>query len=87
MPGEVLEIHTPDPQKLLIELSEIFNNDSSTTSKAELYGSMIHKITPQSDKTIKQINRMAKSANIKINSMTVVEPSLEDVFIASMQVN
>jgi ABC-2 type transport system ATP-binding protein len=87
MPGDVLEIHTPEPQKLLDELSEFVKNDSTTATKAELYGSMIHIITPQSDKSIQNIKKIAKSANIKINSMTVVEPSLEDVFIASMQEN
>lgn len=87
MSGEVLEIHTPNPQKLLKMLNEEIKPDNSTELKAELYGSMIHIITPQSKKTIKDIKKTAKSANIKINSMTVVEPTLEDVFIANMQDN
>lgn len=85
MPGEVLEIHTPNPQKLLKILNQENKVDSALEIKAELYGSMIHVVTDQSKKTIQKLKKIAKSSNLTIDSMTVVEPSLEDVFIASMQ--
>jgi ABC-2 type transport system ATP-binding protein len=87
MPGEVLEIHTANPQELLMVINENKDTKISPGIKAELYGTMIHIITPHSKRTIQEISNTAKSVNIKINSMTVVEPSLEDVFIANMEVN
>ena len=85
MPGEVIEIHTSNPQKLLKIINQENITDSALEFKAELYGSMIHVITSQSKKTIQKLKKAAKSSNITIDTMTVVEPSLEDVFIASMQ--
>jgi ABC-2 type transport system ATP-binding protein len=85
MSGEVLEIHTLDPQKLLKIINQENKTNSALEIKAELYGSLIHVITPQPKKTIQKIKKYAKSSDITIETMTVVEPSLEDVFIASMQ--
>ena len=87
MPGEVLEINTPDPQRLLTILNQAKDTEKIPEVKAELYGSMIHVITPQSKKTIREIKKTAKTSGILIDSINVVEPTLEDVFIASMQDN
>lgn len=56
-------------------------------SEAELYGSLIHVFTPQTKKTVREINTTAKDAGIKIESIAVVDPTLEDVFIACMREN
>ena len=85
MPGEVLEILTPDPEKLIRVLNQKLATDNALEIKAELYGSMIHVITTQSKKAIQKIKKISKSSGITIDSITAVEPSLEDVFIASMQ--
>ncbi len=85
MPGEVLEIHTPHPQRLLNILNLPKDSEKIPEFKAELYGSMIHIITPQANKTIQEIKKTAKASDILIDSIAVVEPTLEDVFIACMQ--
>jgi TusA-related sulfurtransferase len=85
MPGDVLEIHTPDPQRLINILNLPKETEKIPAVKAELYGSLIHVITPQAKKTIREIKKTANASDILIDSIVVVEPTLEDVFIACMQ--
>jgi ABC-2 type transport system ATP-binding protein len=83
--NDVLEIQTSNPQRLLKTINEGIKTKETTQPRAELYGSVIHIITPNSENTKQEIENTAKSIDIEIDSMTVVEPTLEDVFIASMQ--
>ncbi|MGB2963382.1 MAG: ABC transporter ATP-binding protein [Anaerolineales bacterium] len=87
MQEEVLEINTPQPEKLLSILQLKKASEKILISEAELYGSLIHVFTPQTKKTVREINTTAKDAGIKIESIAVVDPTLEDVFIACMREN
>jgi ABC-2 type transport system ATP-binding protein len=87
MPGEVLEITTPNPQVLLPIIDQLIESEGAPDIKAELYGSMIHVITTQPDKTTRQVKKAAKASDVLINSINTVEPSLEDVFISCMKGN
>lgn len=87
MPGIVLEIDTPQPEELIKLISKAKNNGDHSELNAELYGPLIHLITSQPKQHIRLIKSIAQNAGIKINKMTEIEPTLEDVFIACMRDN
>ena len=81
MPGKVLEVNSPLPLKLITAIKKEDNPEIT----AELYGSMIHIVTPKPRKTTRELKEFSKAKKIAIDSITQVEPSLEDVFITCMQ--
>jgi ABC-2 type transport system ATP-binding protein len=81
MPGKVLEVNSPRPLKLITAIKKEENPEMS----AELYGAMIHVITPKPRKTTRTLKELSKTKKITIDSITQVEPTLEDVFITCMQ--
>jgi len=85
MIGEVLEIDTTQPEDLIKIIYEARNNGDARSLNAELYGSLIHINTTQPKQHSKYLHSLAKSEGIQINSISEIEPSLEDVFIACMR--
>ena len=81
MPGKVLEVHCPLPEKLI----NAIHREENLEIAAELYGSMIHVITPKPRKTTRELKDLSKAKKITIDSISQVEPTLEDVFITCMQ--
>jgi ABC-2 type transport system ATP-binding protein len=81
MAGKVLEIDSPLPLKLISAIKK----EGIPEIAAELYGSMIHVITPKPRITTRELKELSKTKKIKINSISQIEPSLEDVFISCMQ--
>lgn len=87
LPGDVLEISTNLPEKLVTILQDTNSKEERSGLEAELYGSLIHVITNNPRQHTRMIKRAARKAGIIIESITIVEPTLEDVFIASMREN
>jgi ABC-2 type transport system ATP-binding protein len=87
MTGQVLEIDTDQPEELIKSIYLRQQSSGRNRISAELYGSLIHIITKQPKQDIKYLKELAKETRIKIDSITEIEPSLEDVFIASMRNN
>ncbi len=85
MIGEVLEIDTAQPEKLIKLIYEARENGDNQSLNAELYGSLIHINTSQPKHHSKYLHSLAKSEGIQLNSILEIEPSLEDVFIACMR--
>lgn len=85
MPGEVLEINTTKPEQLISALHRANELGNISFVEAELYGSLIHVFAPVTKKITKDIKKISKTTGIKIDSINIVEPTLEDVFIACMQ--
>jgi ABC-2 type transport system ATP-binding protein len=81
MPGKVLEINSPTPLKLITNIKKEDNPEIS----AELYGNMIHVVTPKPRKTTRELKELSKAKKITIDSISQIEPTLEDVFITCMQ--
>lgn len=81
MPGKVLEVNSPHPLKLITAIKK----EDDPEMAAELYGAMIHVVTPKPRKTAKTLKELSKAKKITIESITQVEPTLEDVFITCMQ--
>jgi len=85
MIGAVLEIDTIQPEDLIKIIYEARDNGDARSLNAELYGSLIHINTTQPKQHSKYLHSLAKSVGIQINSISEIEPSLEDVFIAYMR--
>jgi ABC-2 type transport system ATP-binding protein len=85
MPGQVLEIDTDQAGKVIKILREASQNKILSYLDLELYGSLVHLIAPQVQSLSRDIKKLLTADKITINSMSVVEPTLEDVFIACMR--
>ena len=53
--------------------------------EVELYGALVHVVAPNVRKQERAIKHELESAGIRPGSMSVIEPSLEDVFISAMK--
>jgi ABC-2 type transport system ATP-binding protein len=84
MRGEVLEIAPSDAASAVKVLRAALGN-GLTVETVELYGSLVHVVAPGMAALRKQIARILRDAGIEPGPMTVIEPSLEDVFIACMK--
>ncbi len=85
MSETVLEIESSDPERLLERISNQVGSGLLSELEAELYGSLIHVITPQPQAHTQILRAIAREAGVKIHKLIEIEPSLEDVFIACMQ--
>jgi len=85
MRGEVLEIEPSNPIKAVKVLREVQSSRQLPLEDVELYGSLVHVIAPDMKKHQQVIADKLKQADINPGRMSIIEPSLEDVFIASMR--
>jgi len=85
MRGEVLEMEPSDPIKAVKVLREVQTSRQLPIEEVELYGSLVHVIAPEMEKNKKAIANELLQADINPGQMSIIAPSLEDVFIASMQ--
>lgn len=85
MPGEVLEIAPSDAVQAVKALRAAQAAGELDVSEVELYGSLVHVVAPEIHARQATIQAVLQAAGVKPGSMTRIEPSLEDVFIACMQ--
>ncbi len=85
MAGKVLEIETSDPLRIIKILRKANQRGKISCAEIELYGDLVHLIAPDLKKQKSTIRKIIKKSNVRLSSMTIIEPSLEDVFIACMQ--
>jgi ABC-2 type transport system ATP-binding protein len=83
--GKILEIEASPVHQALHTLQEAQRSGKIQVSEIELYGTLIHIVNGTQEK--RTIRRLLRKANLELHSLTAIEPSLEDVFIASMQNN
>ena len=84
MRGEVLEIATSDAIETVRLLREASEANQLPIAEVELYGSLVHVVAPEMASVQNRIAEFLREADIEPQSMAVIEPSLEDAFIASM---
>lgn len=84
MKGEVLEIEPSDAAQAVKTLISALESGDLDPLDVQLYGSLVHVIGRNVRKQKSKIRQVLSSAQIRIHSMTINEPSLEDVFIACM---
>jgi len=84
MQGQVLEISADDPTRAIALLREARDQGRLPLGEISLYGVLLHVVAPEVEKHKRAIQEELTRAEIRSGSMNVVEPSLEDVFIACM---
>jgi ABC-2 type transport system ATP-binding protein len=85
MKGQVLEISSPNAVKTVQVLRSIQAAGIIPIEEVELYGSIVHLIAENVDLHLVSISNQLLEANIVPDSISIIEPSLEDVFISCMR--
>jgi len=85
MPGQVLEITPSDPDRAVEILRSAKRSGRLHIDDVELFGTSVHIIAPDLEAYQPQINSELHQADIDPGPMALIEPTLEDVFIASMR--
>jgi ABC-2 type transport system ATP-binding protein len=80
MRGQVLEIDCDDPALAIPALRE-----TGVFEEVALYGALIHAVAPDVRVLIPQIEDVLRGAGVYVDTMDVIAPSLEDVFISSVR--
>jgi ABC-2 type transport system ATP-binding protein len=81
MRGQVLEISASDAAQTV----KVLRAAQIPLEEVELYGSLVHVVAPDVKKHQRAIERELRSARIRVYQLSIIEPSLEDVFISSMK--
>ncbi|MBN1452829.1 MAG: ABC transporter ATP-binding protein [Anaerolineales bacterium] len=85
MRGQVLEIAPSDAVKAVKVLRAAQEAGVLPIEEVELYGSLVHVVAPDMKKHQISIENEMDKAGIHIGQMSIIEPSLEDVFISAMK--
>jgi ABC-2 type transport system ATP-binding protein len=85
MRGQVLEIAPSDPVAAIKVLRSAQEAGRLQISEIELYGSLIHLVAPDVQACEQDIAAELHRKGIDPGQMSIIEPSLEDVFIACMK--
>jgi ABC-2 type transport system ATP-binding protein len=85
MQGQVLEIAPSDAVQAVKLLRAAREAGELPVEELELYGALVHLVAPHIEQYKGDIRSILRQGGIDSGSMSVVEPSLEDVFIASMK--
>jgi ABC-2 type transport system ATP-binding protein len=83
--GQVLEFSPSDAVKAVQVLRERQRSGALPLRQVELFGSVVRLVAPDAQAQRPAIRKALKSAGLKSGEMALIEPSLEDVFIASMR--
>ena len=85
MPGQVLEIEPGDTPQAVKVLRAASESGSLPLDDVAMYGDLVHVISPDVAQKQAAIAETLRQAGVEPGEMTVIEPSLEDVFIACMR--
>ena len=85
MCGQVLELEPSDAPQAVKVLRAAQANQTLPIEEVELYGALVHIIAPNIKKIKHTIENELNQAGIQPGPMSVIEPSLEDVFISAMK--
>jgi ABC-2 type transport system ATP-binding protein len=85
MRGQVLEIDPSDAVQAVRRLRQVQENGEIEITSVELYGVLVHVVGPDLSRQQRAISALLRQEGVECREMTMIEPSLEDVFIACMQ--
>jgi len=85
MRGQVLELEPSDAVGAVQTLRAAQAAGQLGIDEVELYGSLVHVVGAEMEKRRSEITETLKRSGIQPGRMAIIEPSLEDVFIACMK--
>jgi ABC-2 type transport system ATP-binding protein len=85
MRGQVLEISPSDAVAAVEVLRAARDAGQLPIDEVELYGSLVHAVAPDMQRRQIEIAAVLRDSGISPGQMSIIEPSLEDVFIACMK--
>ena len=83
--GEVLELAPSDAVQAVRILREAREQGRLKLEEIEIFGSLVHLIGPNMRERQKEINNVLRDSGVDPGSADIIQPSLEDVFIAAMR--
>lgn len=84
LPEHMLEISTSDPTRAMEALREAQAKGRITVESIDMYGALIHVMHMDARRQQAEIRSVLEAADVEIEDVQVIEPSLEDVFIRAM---
>jgi ABC-2 type transport system ATP-binding protein len=85
MHGDVLELEPSDATQAVKVLRTAQANQTLLIDEVELYGSLVHIVAPDIKRHQHAIERELHQAGIRTSHISIIEPSLEDIFISAMK--
>jgi ABC-2 type transport system ATP-binding protein len=85
MHGEVLELEPSDAPQAVKVLRAAQASRTLPLEEVELYGALVHVVAPDVKIHQSDIEHELQRAGIQAGQMSIIEPSLEDVFISAMK--
>jgi ABC-2 type transport system ATP-binding protein len=85
MRGQVLEIAPVDTAKAVKVLRAARDSGRLPLEEVAMYGALVHVVAPELEQYQQAIAAELRQANVEPGDMAIIEPSLEDVFIACMR--
>ena len=85
MRGQVLEIAPADTPKAVQVLRAAAESGKLPLAEVAMYGALVHVVAPDMERHREAIAAELRRADVEPGAMAIIEPSLEDVFIACMR--
>jgi len=85
MPGQVLELAPSDPNQAVKVLRQAQTEGRLPLEEIELYGRGVHVVARDMQALQILIAHELQAAGVHVEQMAIIEPALEDVFIACMK--
>ncbi|RLC79976.1 MAG: ABC transporter ATP-binding protein [Chloroflexi bacterium] len=85
MRGQVLEIASADTPKAVQVLRAAAESGKLPLAEVAMYGALVHVVAPDMERHREAIAAELRRADVEPGAMAIIEPSLEDVFIACMR--
>ena len=83
--NDVIQITPNDPGKTIQVIHELQKEGKVSIAGVELYGAQVHVYAKNSQKVGKIIKSEMKRQNIQMRHVSLIKPTLEDVFIANVR--
>jgi ABC-2 type transport system ATP-binding protein len=82
--GQVLEISLPHPDRAMRVLKAAQQRGQMALDEVALYGAQIHAVVPEAAQYTARIRALLEAENIHVTAIEWIAPTLEDVFISSV---
>jgi ABC-2 type transport system ATP-binding protein len=85
MRGQVLEIHTADPERAMGLLQRARADGGLACDEVAFYGAEIHAVVPNAERAQPEVRALLERAGIAVHEVAWIAPTLEDVFISAVR--